>query len=78
MKRLGLLPAPVLAAPGAHGIEHLHERGPALGKAVLDLERNLRVRLAPHQAVAFDQFQSGYYTLGEKVGQAWDSGKRLV
>lgn len=29
-------------------------------------------------AFAFDQFQSGYYALGEKVGQAWESGKRLA
>lgn len=29
-------------------------------------------------AFAFDQFQSGYYTLGEKVGQAWNSGKRFM
>ena len=26
-------------------------------------------------AFVFDQFQSGYYAIGEKVGQAWDSGK---
>lgn len=29
-------------------------------------------------AFAFDQFQSGYYALGEKVGQAWNSGKRFM
>ena len=29
-------------------------------------------------AFAFDQFRSGYYALGEKVGQAWESGKRLA
>ena len=29
-------------------------------------------------AFAFDQFQSGYYALGEKVGQAWSSGKRFM
>ena len=29
-------------------------------------------------AFAFDQFQSGYYAMGEKVGQAWESGKRLA
>lgn len=26
-------------------------------------------------AFVFDQFQSGYYAIGEKIGQAWDSGK---
>ena len=25
-------------------------------------------------AFVFDQFQSGYYAIGEKVGQAWKSG----
>ena len=26
----------------------------------------------------FDQFQSGYYVSGEKVGQAWHAGKPLM
>lgn len=29
-------------------------------------------------AFVFDQFQGGYYSIGEKVGQAWTSGKELV
>ena len=29
-------------------------------------------------AFAFDQFQNGYYGMGEKVGQAWNAGKRLM
>ncbi len=29
-------------------------------------------------ALIFDQFQAGYYTVGEKVGQAWTSGKALI
>lgn len=29
-------------------------------------------------ALIFDQFQSGYYTLGPKVGQAWNAGKPLM
>lgn len=29
-------------------------------------------------AFVFDQFQSGYYVIGEKIGQAWDSGKSLM
>ena len=29
-------------------------------------------------AFVFDQFQSGYYAIGEKVGQAWDTGKSLM
>ena len=29
-------------------------------------------------AFVFDQFQSGYYAVGEKVGQAWNSGAGLM
>ena len=29
-------------------------------------------------AFVFDQFQGGYYKIGEKVGQAWNSGKKLA
>ncbi len=29
-------------------------------------------------ALIFDQFQAGYYTVGEKVGQAWSSGRALI
>ena len=29
-------------------------------------------------AFVFDQFQGGYYKIGEKVGQAWNSGKKFV
>ncbi len=29
-------------------------------------------------AFAFDQFQSGYYAIGEKVGQAWKTGAGLM
>ncbi len=29
-------------------------------------------------AFLFDQFQSGYYAVGEKVGQAWQSGAPLM
>lgn len=29
-------------------------------------------------AFVFDQFQSGYYAIGEKVGQAWESGSPLM
>lgn len=45
-------------------------------EAVLDEEG--KVDPAKLGEFAFDQFQSGYYALDEKVGQAWDSGKRLV
>ena len=29
-------------------------------------------------AFVFDQFQSGYYAIGEKVGQAWHTGESLM
>lgn len=29
-------------------------------------------------AFVFDQFQSGYYAVGEKVGQAWQTGVKLM
>ena len=29
-------------------------------------------------AFVFDQFQSGYYAIGEKVGQAWKTGAKLM
>ena len=29
-------------------------------------------------AFVFDQFQYGYYAIGEKVGQAWETGKALM
>lgn len=30
------------------------------------------------KALIFDQFQSGYYVAGEKVGQAWNAGKEMM
>lgn len=29
-------------------------------------------------AFVFDQFQNGYYAIGEKVGQAWNTGAKLM
>jgi len=29
-------------------------------------------------AILFDQFRAGYYSIGEKVGQAWGDGKALM
>ena len=29
-------------------------------------------------ALVFDQYRSGYYAVGEKVGQAWNAGKGLM
>ncbi|MBR3358967.1 MAG: flavin reductase family protein [Solobacterium sp.] len=45
-------------------------------ESVLD-ERG-KVDPARLHALMFDQFRSGYYTAGEKVGQAWNAGKDLM
>ena len=37
-----------------------------------------KVDPAKLNAFVFDQFQSGYYAIGEKVGQAWSSGKKYL
>ena len=37
-----------------------------------------RVDPARLGAFVFDQFQNGYYAIGEKVGQAWSTGARLM
>lgn len=44
-------------------------------EAVLD--ENGKIDPVKVNAFAFDQFQNGYYALGEKCGQAWDNGKRF-
>lgn len=42
------------------------------------LSENGKVDSAKLNALIFDQFQSGYYVTGEKVGQAWNAGKPLM
>lgn len=37
-----------------------------------------RVDVSKLDAIAFDNFRSGYYGMGEKCGQAWDNGKKLM
>ena len=29
-------------------------------------------------AILFDQFRNGYFTVGEKVGKAWNAGAKLM
>ena len=43
---------------------------------VLDEAGNVDVRKL--NALVYDQVQSGYYTIGEKAGQAWETGKALM
>lgn len=45
-------------------------------EAVLD-EKG-KVEAAKLNAFVFDQFRSGYYAIGEKVGQAWHTGAPLM
>lgn len=42
------------------------------------IDENGRVDPAKLNAFVFDQFQNGYYAIGQKVGQAWDSGVKLM
>ena len=37
-----------------------------------------RVDPAKLNALIFDQFRAGYYVAGDKVGQAWNAGKKLM
>lgn len=37
-----------------------------------------KVEPAKLNALMFDQFQHGYYVTGEKVGQAWNAGIKLM
>lgn len=45
-------------------------------EAVVDEKGN--VDPAKLNAFVFDQFQNGYYAIGEKVGQAWNSGVEFM
>lgn len=42
------------------------------------LAENGKVDPAKLNAMIFDQFQSGYYAVGEKVGKAWNAGVALM
>lgn len=42
------------------------------------LAENGKVDPMKLDAILFDQFQAGYYTIGEKAGQAWNAGADLM
>ncbi len=42
------------------------------------LDEKGRVDIEKSGILIFDQFKAGYYVTGEKVGQAWQSGKKLM
>ena len=42
------------------------------------LSENGKVDPSKLNALIFDQFQSDYYVIGERVGKAWNAGKGLM
>ena len=42
------------------------------------LDENGSVDPTKLHAIVFDQFKNGYYKVGDKVGQAWDSGMKFM
>lgn len=42
------------------------------------LDENGKIEPAKVNALIFDQFKNGYYTVGEKAGQAWNAGKKWM
>ena len=42
------------------------------------LDSNGKVDPTKLNAFVFDQFQNGYYAIGEKVGEAWNSGNKYM
>ena len=42
------------------------------------LDEKGKVNPVKLNAFVFDQFQNGYYAIGEKIGQAWKSGAALM
>ena len=42
------------------------------------LDSNGKVNPEKLNAFVFDQFQNGYYKIGEKIGKAWNAGSSLM
>ena len=42
------------------------------------LDEKGKVDASKLNAFIFDQFRNGYYKVGEKVGQAWNSGMKFM
>ena len=42
------------------------------------LDEKGKVDVTKLKPIMFDQFKNGYYSLGEKAGQAWDAGKPFL
>ena len=61
--------------------EHLHAVVGTIVNVCADgkvLDDNGKVNPEKLNALIFDQFQSGYYVSGEKVGKAWNAGKDMM
>lgn len=57
-----------------------HVIGEIVGVLAEESVLNERGKVEPSKlnAFVFDQFQNGYYAIGEKVGQAWNTGAGLM
>jgi len=57
-----------------------HVIGEIVGVLADDAVLDAKGKIDPKKlnAFVFDQFQSGYYAIGEKVGQAWHTGAPLM
>ena len=42
------------------------------------LDENGKVDPTKLNAFVFDQFQNGYYAIGDKIGEAWNNGKKFM
>ena len=74
-------PDAVLEVTGPYGSFFLKERVRAPHVMMADeavLDEKGKVDAAKLNAFVFDQFRSGYYAIGEKVGQAWHTGAPLM
>lgn len=57
-----------------------HVLGEIIGVLAYEAVVDEKGRIDPSKlnAFVFDQFQSGYYAIGEKIGTAWQSGAHLM
>lgn len=46
--------------------------------AVVVIRKKDKILPEKVNALIFDQYRSGYFAVGEKVGQAWNAGKGLM
>ena len=63
-----------------HEVYGFHVLGEIVGVLAEETVLDEKGKVDPSKlnAFVFDQFQNGYYAIGEKVGQAWNSGAGLM